>query len=347
MTSAVTVQISDASAGHRMRTTMGWLIGVVVLLAACTAHRATTTEQAILPEAGKEKFWLFHTVGKTLDSVIHHYALLLTQRPTASGKATSFFVAHWDDGNKAFEYGCINAPNAAWSKAARWPMNALLRADSTEADWQFYFNRHALQLKGLFQAPASRAFSLRGQFARTDSLQVLAADTFPQIEVLQHGHGTLVAGHAHMDGDLMGAVFVDAGALLSDPMIKAVYWLQIMGLDATWNRSLLFFMDADGHLRWVKAAAQQGTGALRSQLPWQDNGQFFPQMPWRSSHSGKTYALALAYRAPYEAFLIRPRAEDQEIRAGKKSFWMGAVEMVDDARSQTPLALGNMYIFQK
>jgi hypothetical protein len=54
----------------------------------------------------------------------------------------------------------------------------------------------------------------------------------------------------------------------------------------------------------------------------------------------------LQYRACYLAYHIRAKAQAQEVQAGKRSFWMGAVEVAQDG-DDIPMGSGNMYIFHR
>lgn len=65
----------------------------------------------------------------------------------------------------------------------------------------------------------------------------------------------------------------------------------------------------------------------------------------KSQVSRKTYQLGIQMNFGMRSdYIVRPMIEDQEIRAGKNSFWMGAIEAVDSV-SGNQVATGNMYIF--
>jgi hypothetical protein len=338
-----------------------WVLGCLLALGlqGCGGHRATTAEAVLFGHGESEKYWLFNQILTDLDGGTQHYSLLVTQSPTAAGQATAFFVARYDSRDASYHYGMGIDPAGQWSKPDRWPWIARMatqRGDSVTADWRLYWNRKALWLDGYLNGGEGNAFTLRGHYPTKQALapfqmypvplqdSVLQGRVMgPSVHVLTGMAGKLGVGAAPpRDGFLQAAVFDDMGTLLLARDAKAIYWLQMRQADGREDAYLLRLDAADR----LTALSHFATDPLH---PWYNAGmdesdRWATTDAWTSPHSHKTYRLGIQVSTPLYTHWIRPKKQVQEVQAGNKSFWMGAVDISTPATA-APFATGNMYIF--
>lgn len=333
------------------------LLTLSVTLATCANHRALPEEKAILPEAGVEKYWLFNQVVPEGDGYFHYDCMLLVQSPTAQGDATSFFASEWNSYDSSYYYGMQVDPKGNWSRPGRWPMIARLDGDSTATHWRLFWDRKSLWFDGEYRSPkkyplashgalvpqkpwdAYRLLPVESDTARpTYGIQPLA----PKVFVFPPFAGSWRNGDAGSFGAAtQGGVFCDASTLIQAANAKAVYWVQL--IDSVGNQTThLLQLGNDGRMSVLAEALCSIEG--KREVIQRNFGHFVCGGGWESPHSRKTYLLELEFNGANDPLLIRPKIQDQELQAGKKSFWMGAVEARRAAEEQ-PYASGNMYIF--
>ena len=137
-------------------------------------------------------------------------------------------------------------------------------------------------------------------------------------------------------------VFREAQSLMLSKDTRALYWLNIAESNGSVNHFLIKLnaLDQFEPLAMWNYSKTDGWGNLLGLTEC----NVFANNFWRSPASGKSYSLFLTINTALGHILIHPRKLDQEIQAGPRSFWMGAVE-VESERGFIN-SYGNMYIFQ-
>jgi len=150
--------------------------------------------------------------------------------------------------------------------------------------------------------------------------------------------------NAHSASPVYIRVFTGRGSLISRAKEESVCWMDIE-LDSGNQLSLLLGVDDGGEVRVEQALLQNEKEGIPVRIQPKIRVAEKDQLVLSS---GKKYPLSylLELYGDKRSLLIRPMARQQEILAGKRSFWMGAVECID-RESGALTGKGNMYIFRQ
>jgi hypothetical protein len=332
-----TLQIQDLQ-----RATVLLFLLLSGILGGCASHRAFPEEKALLPEQGVEKYWLLNQVSSFQNHQTQHDCILLTQSPSAEGTATSLFVSRWDSRDSSYHYGIQISTQAASSKPGRWPMAIHVAADSLGAGWRWFWDRHSIWVEGSLIQAYDQDYHMHGHFYPCKPYTISTHTTTPSILEIASFNTTWesTAGGRNLYAEANLAVFVQASSLIQADQPQAVCWVKL-GLGKGDYLSLLLKMTPQGAFQIL---AQRYEG---DHLDWENvDLKVTPSEtpPWKSLASKKNYPLQWTLSTGSRSLRIQPRIQNQEIQAGKKSFWMGAIEAIDTATGEH-IGNGNMYIF--
>ncbi len=329
---------------HDVRRAYFLLVLLVSYMAldSCASHRAFPEEKALLPAPGVEKYWLLNQITSLQNHQTQHDCMLLTQSPGADGTAMSLFVSRWDSRDSSYQYGMQTSTQATASKPGRWPMAIHVAADSLGAGWRWFWDRHSIWVEGSLTQATDQSYWMHGHFYLRKPYTIIPLSTAPSIlEIASFEHTwKSTEGGRDLFAEANLAVFVHANGLIQGAQAQAVYWVKL-GLGKGDYLSLLLQMTPQGAFQIL---AQHYEGGYPD---WENVDLQVTQgeaTPWKSLASKKSYCLDWTLSTGTRSLRIRPRLQNQEIQAGKKSFWMGAIEAIDVATGGS-VGKGNMYIF--
>lgn len=318
------------------------LITSIIVSFGCSNSRPLPEEKPLLYAPTTEKYWLCHLVtgidnGDDIQFV--HDCMLVTYSPTEQGNYTNFFLSEWSEIDSTFHFGMRSSKDAVWSRSGKWPLSVLIPEDSTHPAWRLHFSPKAIWLNGAFANAEKKPLSMRGRSSAGKHYKVL-----PFLPNVTATENTLYAYHIPKDtaeyfASIQLAEFTEAANLIAAGNAKAIYWIHFeTGMD---ELSILLQLDLDGNLKLLGQQSRYHPHGIRAEAICKVE----PEFQWTSQISHKTYQLGIHINlGMWNDYIVRPMMEDQEIRAGKNSFWMGAIEAVDSLRG-TQAAIGNMYIF--
>lgn len=314
-------------------------------------NRAHPGESALLPATKKEKYWLLTL--ETQEAHDHHaqveenvVSALIFYSPTPTGAYASFFLSQWTSADSVYRFGMYTRDNAACSGEKRWPIVVNFPSDSSENKWRWYFGRKHIWLDGMFQSPRPQPISLRGMYSPSQPpLDTLQIATYPAATALPPLDYKYMSSQGKQTRLGMARIIAleNASILINSPGTKAVYWI-------SFGTSRL----PDNHL-FMESKEDGTVDMLGSHYGHEEHGHFHTtpiqkvalslDSDWESPHSHKTYGLGVDLQTEPSTLRLRPVIADQEIRAGRNSFWMGAIQALgEDGQA---LGVGNMYIFTR
>jgi hypothetical protein len=311
------------------------LVGLVLATMYACSSRPYPEEKPFLREPPTEKYWLCNMVTDGPDSLEEHHCLLLTHSPSELGTFTSFFLSRWNAADSLYQFGTRLSNNAVWSKKGKWPLVASVPGDSVTPDWRFYWGRKAIWLEGEVNG---MPLQLRGEHPYGKRFFTRQLHDNPDVFSIQ-SFTYDYRGDNEPDAKIDLLAFVDASNLVNSDYARAIYCITLH--DFSGDGVIILKMDPQG-----------GLSLMGQDYSWRHGGGYhnpfatIPDAIWQSPHSHKSYSLGIQYAMEGEKYLVRPRIQDQEIRAGRNSFWMGAVEVVRVGNG-SHFASGNMYIFTR
>ncbi len=321
-------------------------------LMSCAANKSLPAERPLFPGTAEAKWWLVNTVIKDAGGKdVHLCALLGTE--TVSGKSYGAnIVSLWQEKDSAYYSGVHNVPDLKIKKAQSFPIT-LSGADSSEYQWSWQLKRNGMQLfasTGNSSNPAGKPLitGVEARFEKQRPFRVSNINAIPGIWTLQPLPSEIsIAGEVKAKGMGMLNLHVLTGRsfLLGQASTGFVTWLDVMITGGKHLRILYkmdeegnaivetaFFVDEKRQVSYHPGVIVKATGMNR----------------FTSTVSKKNYPLISTIRLPGEnlVFTVRPRMLQQEINQKRISFWMGAVELVDEGSGKS-LGKGNMYVFKK
>jgi hypothetical protein len=322
-------------------TSVDMTIFLLCFLCSCNI-RPLPEEKPLLFAPATEKYWLCNLVTgieKKDDIQYVHDCMLVTYSPTDQGKYTNFFLSEWSELDSSFHYGMRSSGDAVWSKRGKWPLSTHIPEDSAHAAWRLYYSSKAIWLEGAIGDVEQPPLKVRGRSYSAKHFRVLNFQpnvAATEMRLFEYNTSTETA---QKFARMQLAEFTEAANLIAAENAKAIYWINF-GADMAGDATLLLQLDYDGQIK-----------VLGSDYSYHPHGVRFPAVcklvpgsDWQSPNSRKTYDLGIDVDVGWNHFIVRPMIADQEIRAGKNSFWMGAIEVVDSAKGYQA-GIGNMYIF--
>lgn len=324
------------------------MLAFIACLSSCAANRAMQNETVLFPNETTGKWWIINSVAKDKQGKDLHFSSLLSLDKLNGRNYASCFVSIWSAADSIYTNGFRTAPDPKVKFNNSFPLIIELPGkDSTEKSWTWMLKR-----KSMLQTASSPAVTAPGiitmisDFAAQKPFAISKMNEVPEVWAASPVAGsTLINSEAYsgIAHKVLVRVFSGKDIFLAKAASAFVQWLDLT-LNSGKQVSLLFRTDATGDIK------------TESILLWDKEGNLMPRQKvhvsmFHTSQSkpvaGKKYPLYFILNLPGEqlSVLVRPRMEKQEITANKNSFWMGAVEAVDEHNGQVQ-AKGNMYIFK-
>ena len=333
-----------------MKTIATYLLFVVFIIQACVSRRATEDELPLLPSRQTPKWWIVNTIvqdekGKD----VHVCALFNVESPEGENYA-SCFVSVYAASDNNYNYALRNSGESSISFKPGFPLSiSIPDTDSAKSNWRWQLNRSGMKLETILgkNAAAPTYFDQSVKFTGQDPFRVNklsgATDVYA-LNIRNAETGLSGAFQAGSVGPLFIRTFTGRDALLGQARQETVCWIDLQ-LNSGKQLNLMFRIDdkdvfrTDIAILWEEAGNQQKITDLKIDLIKNEKTVL---------SSGKSYWLNFSVDLPYKkiAFRVKPRVKDQELKLGRNSFWMGAIETTD-TKNGTQTGKGNMYIFKQ
>lgn len=333
-----------------------FFVGLIFIacLTACNTSRVTQQEAVLFPEAGKGKWWIINTVLYNRQYKEVHFNALVSIDEMAGKKYAACFVSAWNSADTNNYYtGIRTAPMPVLNYRNKFPLKIWLPAnDSSGMEWSLVLKRNSFnlltELKSKTNDQAKNYTELSASFNKQNPFAVSAISAEPQAWALNPLpasiwlNGNMPAAGA---GNIQVRVFSDKELLLKRSSDAYVHWLDL-DVQSGKHLSVLFSTDSEGKIKTDATMLwdEQNNIMARPQVTM----QLISKENTVALTSSKAYPLFFSIEIPQQQLniIVKPRMLQQEITANKNSFWMGAVEAIDNRTGQSA-GKGNMYIFKQ
>lgn len=324
-----------------------FVIFMATLLSSC-ATRMTPGEKLLFPDPAESKWWIVNVItNDTMGNRIHLCGLLSTETENVKNYIV-FFSSLWMQADSSF-YSSIQATdNPDISSNARFPLTigtSETSAGSEKSNWVLKRKTMHWQasMKSNNPASAPAPFSMDLSFMEQKPFSFSKMSSSPAIWAIQPIVVEVNQGNlkrSNIPGHLFIRTITGKEILLNDAKNNDVSWIDLIMNDGK-KLSLLLKIAANGEIKIASASFWDELNNIfydPSLQVKQTGNSVFPR--------GKNYPLFLSVtsREKNYSFLVAPALKEQQLVAGKRSLWMGAIEAVDTVTGRK-LGAGNMYIF--
>lgn len=331
-----------------------FIAAIITGLYSCTANRVLQNESVLFPDTQTGKWWIMNAVAKDKQGKDVHYASLVSVDRSGGNNYATCFASLWYEADSSYYSGIRNSGHPKVKFKTAFPLKINFPAnDSTAMESNWVLKRKSLLLQSeLKKSRTANAGSIYtemfGRFNEQKPFPLSKMNASPEIWAVAPLRGRTEISNKIQPAiaeKLMLRIFSDKDIFLARSTHEYLHWLDLT-LNTGKQLAILFRTDT---------AAGIKTECI---LLWDEHDNLMPRPSVQlkmfknerqvTSSPGKSYPLYFTVSLPGEniSFLIKPRMVQQEIRANKNSFWMGAVEAVDE-RSNRILGKGNMYIFKQ
>ncbi len=331
-----------------------FLYGVYIFLflSSCTANRSLPVERPLFPGIAEGKWWIVNSVIKDSGGKDVHFSALLGTESVSGKNYAANIVSIWQEKDSSYYSGVQNAPGIKIKSSHSFPIS-LSGMDSSVYQWNWLLKRNRLRLFATVRNndnPVAKTFTadIEARFVKQRPFQVSMINAVPGIwslkplpaEISISGGATAQAA-----GRLNLHVLTGRSLLMDKAANSFVTWLDA-GITGGKHLRILFTTDEEGNTMVETAffVDENKQVSYRAAVTVKVTGKSH----FVSAVSKKGYPLVSTIHLPGENifFTVRPRMLQQEINQKRISFWMGAVELVEEGSGKR-LGKGNMYIFKK
>jgi hypothetical protein len=316
--------------------------------------RMQPAEQPLLPDHQSGKWWIMNSVTRDETGKAVHISALLSMDLVESKNYSSCYYSIYREADSGYYFNMNNAGDSVTGFKRNFPVKIIIPAkDSTTDDWSWTLNRQSLDFKTRVQkdynSPKTPAtLDISYVFKKQDPFALIKINSIPGIWVANPlPVSAKLSGEIKLKttGQLSLSIFSGHAQLLEKAKKGFVHWLDCT-LISGMKISVLYSTGNNGEVKTEAAIAWDASGAvmLRPAI------QLLPVevINNETTRLKKPYPLYFTISIPgYKGKLsLKPRIINQELRANKSSFWMGAIELTDE-ESGMQEGLGNMYIFRQ
>lgn len=326
----------------------------IFLFYSCSVSKVSPSEKTLFPSQTESKWWIINSVSKDDKGKDMHFCALISNEQLAQKNYAGCFISVWKQSDASFYFNQQYAENPINNFNPVFPIKLTIPgSDSTIAEWTWFVSKDKIKL--LTGTPADKAkttlssiLDITYHFTKQAPFPVSKISNHPNIQAITplttriSLHGKI---NAKNDGQMFFRVFTERDILLGMAKNNFVHWLDLL-LNTGQKISLLYTTNSLGKTTIHAAQMWDPSGNLI--LRPAVNLQTMTDQKNAGKNGERDYPLNFYMQAPaFQGDLVlQPRMIQQEIVANKSSFWMGAVELVDQ---QTGLqkGIGNMYIFKQ
>ena len=322
-----------------------------VLANSCTANKSLPIERALFPVAGEGKWWIVNSVVKDHEGKDIHFCALLGTESVSGKNYAGNIVSLWQERDSSYYSGVHNASNIRFKNSYTFPVS-LSGKDSSVYQWHWQLNRNRLKLFATIKNtsnPVAKPFraDVEARFVKQLPFQVSMINAVPgtwTIKPLTAEISITGGPQSKATGTLNLHIISGRSLLLGRAENSFVTWLDVS-------------IEVGKHLGMLFRTDDNGNTIVETAFFGEENAGVFyrpgvtvktiVESRFTSTVSKKKYPLIATIHLPGEnlSFTVTPRMQQQEINDKRISFWMGAVELVEEG-SGNRLGNGNMYIFK-
>lgn len=323
------------------------------LFYSCAVNRALPAEKPLFPDKAAGKWWIINSTGNDRSGKAIHFSALISFETLQKKNYAGCFVSVWSQADSSFHSNVQNEEISSLKFKETFPLKLTIPGDTAIAGWHWKLKRDRLVLETNEQKNGKQSLSggfmnAEFDFVKQDQFNLYKLNAAADIWMLDPFEaGSAIWGRSKKEwtGPLFLRVFSGRTALLSKAKNNFVHWLDLVLLNGK-KISVLYTTDNAGKINAETTIMwdEKGNRMLR---PLIEIKSIKPDFSVKNELS-KPYPLFFSFLVPgsKSTMLIRPRIAEQEVRHNKSSFWMGAIEVIDEQTGRQQ-GMGNMLIFRQ
>jgi len=323
---------------------------IILALVGCSARRAAIPGQYLYPEKTTPKWWIINTMLEDEAGMDLHFCALINAESAEGKNYAACYVSLYAENGDRYYYGANISSAARIGYKTGQPISIIFPDDDAgKTGWRWQLDNVSMNLETRAgkSGDAGVPLDLQLKFNQAPPLLVFALNgTVPVNSTGIRNAEARLSGlvKARSSAPVFIHVFTGRETLLAHTKAGAVCWTDLE-LASGKQVSLMYTINDSGPARIEHALLRNGLNERPVSIAPMIR---LVQIERRGLISGKNYPLGylLELQEEKRSFLVKPKNLQQEVLAGKRSFWMGAVECVDP-KTGMETGKGNMYIFRQ